>query len=503
MAKAAISPELKREALEAIGYILKYLFFPVRKEVPHDKVLKLELKLSSKLLGAWDQKTRAVISQVAELLAGLDHRPTKEDMQVVLDLVADELGPRFGALTTEEVIKIVGEAYYLGRIETRRKDKLEAPFDLPDVRAQKVLGEHAVYWVRSYYDAQLSDTMAGIIEEIVVNQGLGREEGGKKLKEVLEEELKAKLGPAFQASDAYWRGLAAHITTRARVTGQMRSYEEADVEYYEILEMEDERTCPICREMNGKVFPVAQGRLLAEAILNAKTPEEVKELSPWVKNSKEVMGKTPKELAAAGKILPPFHFNCRGTTVARLGASGEPGTVDTSEAGEQIRINSKYTKEVVRYSTVGRFGDRIYVTARGLEHIEWERKRKIARGEIEHEQALSLLQKDREIIARVLADPDKVIIDPQHKESQLIYYKQIPGIEDRKGRPQWLAIVVEKADHKHVVTMYPSRVGKVKRLAGTDENGQEIFEDPEVIYEKGSVQKWLGRFLMFIRRTMW
>ncbi|NPV81894.1 MAG: hypothetical protein HPY52_16810 [Firmicutes bacterium] len=75
------------------------------------------------------------------------------------------------------------------------------------------------------------------------------------------------------------------------------------------------------------------------------------------------------------------------------------------------------------------------------------------------EQLWTLKYRDR--IREVLADPDRVIIDPEHGEDTLIHYKFIPGLNDLKGRPYWLAVVVQKGDYKYFYTMYPYRKGTV------------------------------------------
>lgn len=147
----------------------------------------------------------------------------------------------------------------------------------------------------------------------------------------------------------------ANVITRARVSGQMRSYQDAGIEYYEILEPMDERTCPICREMNGKLFPVSEGTRVTDKLLSAEDPEEVKEIAPWVESSRDIMGKEPKELISSGILFPPFHFHCRGTTVAHMGP-GSPGAQDTAERGNSIRLRPEWEPETIRYSVISKFG---------------------------------------------------------------------------------------------------------------------------------------------------
>ena len=59
--------------------------------------------------------------------------------------------------------------------------------------------------------------------------------------------------------------------------------EEAGILDYEILAMGDERTCPICEEMNGKVFSVTVARNLINKVLDIDDPEAFKQTLPWQK----------------------------------------------------------------------------------------------------------------------------------------------------------------------------------------------------------------------------
>ena len=89
--------------------------------------------------------------------------------------------------------------------------------------------------------------------------------------------------------------------------------EEAGIAEYEILAMGDERTCPICGEMNGKKFSVAQTREVIDKVLDIKDPEKFKEAMPW--QTEPPKNKSESKLAEDGQSLPPFHGRCRCTLV--------------------------------------------------------------------------------------------------------------------------------------------------------------------------------------------
>lgn len=102
------------------------------------------------------------------------------------------------------------------------------------------------------------------------------------------------------------------------------------ITHYEVTEVLDTRTCPICREMHGRVFSVSQGVNHALTIMQNDDPDSLRQLAPWPSQSKAsvaaVGGKSSDDLASSGLSLPPYHANCRGiitTTVSRTTVAGE------------------------------------------------------------------------------------------------------------------------------------------------------------------------------------
>ncbi len=65
--------------------------------------------------------------------------------------------------------------------------------------------------------------------------------------------------------------------------------------------------------MHGRIISVEEAVALRDALINAKDPEEVKQIAPWRK-PEEIEGKPTRKLPK-GMALPPYHFNCRTRTV--------------------------------------------------------------------------------------------------------------------------------------------------------------------------------------------
>ena len=112
----------------------------------------------------------------------------------------------------------------------------------------------------------------------------------------------------------YWELTADAITTRSRSFGSIEALVKAGATQYEWDSVIDHRTSDICRELDGKVFEVARAVEVRDSMINAKTPEEAKEIMPWIpeKKFKEM---SLAELQSAGVVLPPAHGRCRARIV--------------------------------------------------------------------------------------------------------------------------------------------------------------------------------------------
>jgi hypothetical protein len=103
---------------------------------------------------------------------------------------------------------------------------------------------------------------------------------------------------------------------------------------YQIIEILDDHTCPVCEVMNGQVFPVAAGMGHAQTVLSAEDPDSLRSVAPWPGQGKDsvdrLAGADPQGLLDMGLALPPYHPGCRGI----VGAVDRTPATDTA-AGAQ------------------------------------------------------------------------------------------------------------------------------------------------------------------------
>ena len=177
-------------------------------------------------------------------------------------------------------------------------------FQVDDVKAQSWLATDNKFWIRDVWSEGLGQRIASVCKGALA-EGLGRIGTANLLRDALSQ---------FAEPDHYWRVVSSAGLVRARSYGSIAGFAESGAETFRFLAMMDERTSPICRELDGTIFNVGQGVAHVNAMIETEDPEAVKELAPWVRPS-EVMGKSADALADMGVMMPPLHGRCRSRLV--------------------------------------------------------------------------------------------------------------------------------------------------------------------------------------------
>lgn len=227
---------------------------------------------------------------VASRIGGLNRALTAAGLG---DEVADELAAALAA------------AYRLGLDDIAASVGGRLDFGLPDQDALYGLRDAGVYWIRDRLGARVPVDAAPVLWRAVLEGG-GYERVAERLRE------------AFQAVEerdrAYWLGFAQTNLTRARSFGAISGLVRVGATHYQYVNPRDERTSPVCRALDGVVFEVRGAVALRDRLLDARTPEDWRTLSPWpgpgLLNA-EGKPPPPAEMQAAGIAFPPLHFRCR------------------------------------------------------------------------------------------------------------------------------------------------------------------------------------------------
>jgi len=243
----------------------------------------------------------------------------------------------------EEQLKITGAKLVRGSKEaTATTHQLDIALELTKVDQQII--QHAAssqgLFVRDALGNRL-DSFDAKARSIVANgleQGLGREAIAGDLGSALTEVARA---------DSYWKLIASTFANRSRTYGQLRSYEDAEVDAYVFQSVLDSKTSEICRFMHGRTFSVKRA-LNRYALSASKGAEGVVDVMPWVSGGTDDDGNSVlyfkrgdqrvtvaqvdepaegevdergsyskelsnDELEASGVTVPPLHGYCRST----------------------------------------------------------------------------------------------------------------------------------------------------------------------------------------------
>jgi len=283
-----------------------------------DKETEIIRDLQDALLTTWDEASKEALNDaIRELVNGVGTLTDTEINKVLSDL-RDRLGPGILEAMKSPLYEAHLAAYDLGQSRILGTD---FSFNLIDEKAIDVLHEHNLYWVRNYYDNNLSEKVQQLGEQ-VMREGLSRHEAGQLFEKELAETYQ-------QYGTRYWEGYANHAVTRSREISSVSAYEKAGTLKIVINAIIDRRTSEICRGMNGKVFTIKRFVDQRDKLLNATDPEDVKHIAPWYRAREAADGETIeinidgawKNLSTMDGVdvpsdiaLPPYHFDCRTTT---------------------------------------------------------------------------------------------------------------------------------------------------------------------------------------------
>ena len=141
-----------------------------------------------------------------------------------------------------------------------------------------------------------------------------------RLFKAVDQDLVAKLQTAFTTGGTVPVDLHASLTvSRLTSLGFLAESKTRGAASYQINEVLDGKTCPVCAYMHGRTFKTESqyDRLLR--VLNTDDPQDLKSTAPWPDQSKaglsDLRSMSEAELQANGSGSPPFHPNCRGILV--------------------------------------------------------------------------------------------------------------------------------------------------------------------------------------------
>jgi len=213
-----------------------------------------------------------------------------------------------------------------------------------DIDALRAQAAQTGWFLRDQF-GQRSDALTARGRAIVqqgMRHGLGQNWIAKELQRQLPDMWK-KYGAS------YARVVAGVAVTRARAYSDVSGYRDAGIEYLEVQAILDERTTEICRALDGTIVEVDVVYNQQMRALEIDNPEDIRKVSPFMVERKDPSGqqyietmngyrvadvvrsgmgrlddrgefkfhRLGRDLTNVGVGVPPYHYNCRSTTVPR------------------------------------------------------------------------------------------------------------------------------------------------------------------------------------------
>lgn len=319
---------MKDKIIEKIKSI-KYLLFKA------DYYDRIEQKLADMMVNTWDKNAKGWTADVIRKLVGTgDYKGLNPD-DILTQLEKDWIKDL--SKDMNEFIPANIHDVYLN--STKEVIGTGFSFNLKDKKAMEWLSGYNKYWIGNYYDKYVHEAIRDEVR-YVIDEGLNTAAAGKYLEN--------KLGaiydkpPKFRGSTrSYYELLSNHVVRRSREFARTTAYSKSGIEYLRIVAVVDHRTTEICKEMNGRIIPVKWAENLMNDLISADSPEDVKNISPWMNDEdveREVKDKKTKDIPKH-LAFPPYHARCRTRTVRSSLSEWEQQDIE-----ENARINRPKVK---------------------------------------------------------------------------------------------------------------------------------------------------------------
>lgn len=281
--------ELAISALNATQHLLIHHGVKVKKAIdPLDPrgFLRIVARLSQALQGVTVAEEKAAIDRATQAM-DVDWRKLRpKQREQVIERARQALGsvpgrvmPRVSqefSIAGPEVAKAARE----GSI-TRFGLAIGTALSQRDLEAEKFIRANAANFITDEYGVR-RDELVGVAREIVA-QGIAEGTGSAEIASRLHQQL----GDRMMRSESYWSVVAMSFANQARTFSQLNAYADAGIQKYSFEAILDEVTTDQCRFYHGKVFSVGAGIAAAQRLMQAQTPEEVKQAAPWIRQGRD------------------------------------------------------------------------------------------------------------------------------------------------------------------------------------------------------------------------
>lgn len=259
-----------------------------------------------------DEAIRAAIIEIQNLpLETLDSELFAES---VLQVLTNRFGQAFGDSAVGSRIRAqVRKFYRFFRLDDFTPfGGVPAPvrpsLNLIDGNAVRFMRNSDNFYFGKYIsDPQTQRSLKSWLEREFLKSGTSLRDRGELAK------FRQRLGNRIQLEDYKVVRVVETSVSRAKNWGNALNANQSGATTLEIVGPNDNVTCPWCRAMIGKTYPV---RPIVQQIndISSRDPEDLPQLSPFLPgkiNPEVVKQQSADQLLAQGIALPPYHPHCR------------------------------------------------------------------------------------------------------------------------------------------------------------------------------------------------
>ncbi|WP_367945139.1 hypothetical protein [Aquamicrobium sp.] len=265
----------------------------------------------------------------------------------------DDVEPRGDTITVSggaRQIELFGKAIVL----TFDSDELQARNR--ELRKAGASSDHPAYRPHVTISYAIEDFDFSLVEPFTGDLVFGaekfapvKEDWSSDIKEIrlnkAELSLAERLNNAVLGKGGKIIDIGANLTTSRLVSlGFLAEAIDAGLDTYQVNEVLDEKTCPVCRYMHGKTFRVEREYSRVLNVMATSDPKELKGLAPWPLQTKaglkQLYSMSLGDMQSSGYGSPPYHPGCRGM-LALQGSVIEEFPIGSIAIAEAATLPSK------------------------------------------------------------------------------------------------------------------------------------------------------------------
>jgi hypothetical protein len=316
------------------------IIYKARKNKDEAKIQALQDKLAKSMGDRWQVEAKRAIGKMDRQVLRGSGKFKESDKKKMLK-IAESFLSDFGDMFKKEIEKTVEQVYQIGKnkffktqisqvTKAKAKGKMTAAdFVARDEALVAGVADQYKVAVNVFYEENLSETLVNLIDDVMFDgaESLAKADAYEEIISRLQrhlglddQSLSGLKPPGFTGTARqYFTNEIQTTVTRARSWGNISALQEAEVTEYVIVNPDP--ISEICQMMNGRVFKTETAIKQMGAMLDAETPDELAEVTPWVSdledfgvtkdNMKLDDEKTNIKIQESGLAAPPYHSKCK------------------------------------------------------------------------------------------------------------------------------------------------------------------------------------------------